>query len=337
MLNQQLPIVELHRHLDGNIRPSTIWSLVQKNKLSLEVSSEQDVASLVQINDKTSDLLAFLAKLDIGVSVLASEEDCFRIAYENVEDAANSCLDYVELRFSPFYMSKAFSLSMDAVIEAVCSGIKQGMRDFPVKCQLIGILSRTFGVDTCADELNALLNHKNQLCGLDLAGDELNFPAELFKTHFTKARDAGLNITVHAGEADGPHSIWNAIRVLGAQRIGHGVAAIKDSQLMNYLASNEIGIETCLTSNYHTATVSDIHCHPLKQFVERGIQVTLSTDDPGVSAIDLNHEYKLAKNIIGLSQSQLDAIQRNGVKQAFLTPLEKEALFNSAKQRSKVL
>lgn len=334
MLNRHLPIVELHRHLDGNIRPSTIWALMQKNDIPNKVKNEQELMSLVQIKDKTSDLLAFLSKLDMGVSVLASVDDCFRIAYENVEDAAHSQLDYVELRFSPFYMAKSFNLSMDAVVEAVSLGIEQGMKDFPVKCQLIGILSRTFGVDACLQELNALLNYRNKLCGLDLAGDELNFPAQLFKQHFIKARDAGLNITVHAGEADGPQSIWNAIHLLGAQRIGHGVAAIQDTQLMDYLAKHNIGIEACLTSNYHTATVSDLSSHPIKQFLEHGMQVTLSTDDPGVSAIDIAHEFNLAKTVLGLTKEQLESIQHFGVKQAFLNSQEKEALYIRAKQRT---
>ena len=188
-------------------------------------------------------------------------------------------------------------------------------------------------MQSCAKELAALLSHKDSLCGLDLAGDELNFPAEQFSTLFAQARDVGWNITVHAGEAAGPESIWDAINLLGAQRIGHGVAAIRDNKLMDYLAKYHIGIEACPTSNFQTGTVENTAQHPLKTFLSRGIAVTLSTDDPGVSAIDIQHEYKVAAEVIGLNKRALSQIQINGVEQSFTTEEEKRALYALARAR----
>ena len=148
-----------------------------------------------------------------------------------------------------------------------------------------------------------------------------------------QARDAGWHITVHAGEADGPQSIWNAIELLGAQRIGHGVAARHDEKLMAYLAEHAIGIEACPTSNYQTATVTDTANHPMKTFLDAGLAVTLNTDDPGVSAIDLAHEYRVAASVINLSKNELDAVQRNAVEQAFLSDSDKQQLFEKAASR----
>ncbi|TPV59877.1 adenosine deaminase [Aestuariibacter sp. GS-14] len=333
-MNPRIPKVDLHRHLDGNIRPATIWELAQIHQLSLPASSAEGLIPFCQIQDKTSDLLAFLAKLDCGVSVLADYDACYRIAYENVEDANQEGLDYVELRFSPYYMAQTHRLTVARVVEAVVQGCKDGERDFGVKVNLIGILSRTFGTDACSQELAGLLAHQDNITALDLAGDELGFPAPLFVSHFKQARDAGWHITVHAGEADGPQSIWHAIELLGAQRIGHGVAAQQDPRLMRYLAEHNIGIEACPTSNYQTATVEDTANHPLKAFLDAGLAVTLNTDDPGVSAINLAHEFHVAKTVIKLSDTQLDSVQRNAVEQAFLTAAEKQQLFQTAALRS---
>ena len=332
-MNPRIPKVDLHRHLDGNIRPATIWELAQLHQLSLPASSAEGLIPFCQIQDKTSDLLAFLAKLDCGVSVLANTDACHRIAYENVEDAHREGLDYVELRFSPYYMAQAHQLHIADVVEAVVQGCKDGERDFGVKVNLIGILSRTFGTDACSQELAGLIAHKSDITALDLAGDELGFPAPLFVEHFKQARDAGWHITVHAGEADGPQSIWNAIELLGAQRIGHGVAARHDEKLMAYLAEHAIGIEACPTSNYQTATVTDTANHPMKTFLDAGLAVTLNTDDPGVSAIDLAHEYRVAASVINLSKNELDAVQRNAVEQAFLSDSDKQQLFEKAASR----
>ncbi|MCW8092433.1 adenosine deaminase [Alteromonas sp. ASW11-130] len=326
MIDYTLPVIDLHRHLDGNIRPATIWELAQQHNIPLPVDNLAQLADSVQIRDRTSDLLAFLKKLDYGVSVLADLDACYRIAYENVQDAKNESLDYVELRFSPYYMAHAHKLPVDAVVEAVINGVKDGQKEFGVKANLIGILSRTFGVDCCELELQALLAHKDHIVALDLAGDEAGYPAPLFSQHFNQAQRAGWAITVHAGEAAGSDSIWNAIRLLGASRIGHGVAAQNDDELLDYLAENQIGIESCPTSNYQTTTLVDTANHPMKSFFHRGIKVTLNTDDPGVSAIDLEHEYRVAYDVIGFTKEELATIQLNAVEQAFLSDDDKAKL-----------
>ncbi|GAC20159.1 adenosine deaminase [Paraglaciecola arctica] len=318
MINPNFPLTDLHRHLDGNIRTSTIWQLAQEFSIPLEQQSLEELLQATQVQVKTTDLLAFLQKMELGVSVLASEQACYQVAYENVEDAKIAGLTYAELRFSPVFMAKAHNLPIELVVDAVIAGCKAGSQTYAIPINLIGILSRSFGEATCHQELQALLKAKDDIVALDLAGDEKGFPAIRFKEHFKLARDVGWNITVHAGEADGPQSIWQAIEELGATRIGHGVAAREDHRLMDFMANNGISIECCLTSNFQTGACTDIAEHPIKKFIEKGIVVTLNTDDPGVSGIEIADEYKLAREIVGLSTEQLAQIQLNGVEVAFV-------------------
>jgi adenosine deaminase len=326
VINPDYPLTDIHRHLDGNIRLSTIWELAEEFSIVLPADNLETLKTKVQIQQKTTDLLAFLEKMELGVSVLASEQACFRVAYENIEDAKLAGLSYVELRFSPVFMAKAHNLPIDQVVDAVVAGCKAGSKKYGVHVNLIGILSRSFGEATCHQELQALLRAKDDIVALDLAGDEKGFPAIRFKQHFKLARDAGWHITVHAGEADGPHSIWQAIDELGATRIGHGVAAREDAHLMDFMANNTISIECCLTSNFQTGACTDIAHHPIKTFIERGIVVTLNTDDPGVSGIEIADEYKLAREVVRLSAEQLAQIQLNGVDVAFATDSVKRGL-----------
>ncbi|TWX51581.1 adenosine deaminase [Colwellia hornerae] len=326
MYNKQLPLIDLHRHLDGNIRPKTVWQLAQKNNIALPETNFEDFLPHIKITDNEADLLAFLKKLDWGVQVLSSLDDVIRIGYENVEDAYLANIDYAELRFSPFYIAMTHQLPIEGVVEAIIEGVNQGRKKYPTKINLIGILSRTFGVDNCEIELNALLAHKDNIVALDLAGDEYNFPGSLFEHHFKKASHAGLQITVHAGEAAGPESVWHAIEKLGATRIGHGVACVKDQKLMDYMLKHNIGLESCLTSNYQTGTIKDLTQHPVKTFLANGLNVCLNTDDPAVENIELEDEFNLASNLLKLSQAQITQLQSNAIEMSFLSHEEKQKL-----------
>ncbi len=334
MIDRSLPLTDLHRHLDGNIRASTILALGQQHGIALPAQELEALRPHVQIVETEPSLLAFLSKLDWGVKVLANYDACRRVAYENVQDLQLAGIDYAELRFSPWYMAMNHHLDPQGVVEAVIDGVQAGCREFGVQANLIGILSRTFGQEQCEQELTACLAYADQLVAIDLAGDELGFPGPLFETHFRRVRDAGLHITVHAGEAAGADSIWHAIRALGAERIGHGVKAIQDPVLMNYLAEQGIGIESCLTSNIQTSTVVSYDSHPLRHFLAHGILACLNTDDPAVEGIELPYEYQIAAPAAGLSAQQIRQAQINGLELAFLSQEEKQALRTLAAQRS---
>lgn len=326
MIHPGFPLVELHRHLDGNVRLQTILDLARRHNLPLPAQDIEGLRPYVQVSDPQPGVLAFFEKFHWLLEVMVDYDACRRIAYENVEDAHNEGIDYIELRFSPFFMAERHQLDPAEVVAAVADGVRAGSQRTGVKTNLIGILSRTYGPEAAWKELGALLAHRDHIRALDLAGDEENWPAELFEPHFRRAAEAGWQITVHAGESAGPESIWKSIRLLGATRIGHAVCAPQDPALMQYLLDNRIGIESCLTSNVQTSTVPTYPAHPLRLFLEKGLLATINSDDPGISAIDLRYEYETAAVLAGLTPQMAHQAQRNALAVAFLSPAEKEAL-----------
>jgi len=328
MINKSIPLVELHRHLDGNVRLETILDIGLKHNLPLPAKDIDGLRPFIQVTEAKPSILAYFAKFEWLVRVMGDYESVRR--YENVEDAAREEIAYIELRFSPWFMAESNQLNPAGVTEAVVDGVQAGQRDFGVKTNLIGILSRTYGTEIAWKELEALLSQKEHITALDLAGDEVNYPARLFADHFAKGRDAGWQITVHAGEVDGPESIWQALRELGAVRIGHATRAPQDPALMDHLLQNHIGIEVSLTSNVQTSVVESYTAHPLRQFLQFGLLATLNTDDPGISGIDLRHEYEVAAPAAGLSPDMIHQAQRNALEAAFLSSQEKQALLAAA-------
>lgn len=334
MIDSSLPLIDLHRHLDGNVRLETVIDLAATHGIELPATDASGLAPYVRVTEPTPGLMDFLAKFAVPMSVLVDLDACRRIAYENVEDALAAGIDYAELRFSPWFMAETHGLDPAAVVEAVADGVAAGSRDTGVETRLIGIISRTYGPETGLVELEALLTHRGVLTGIDLAGDETRFPAPLFAEHFRRVRDASLHVTVHAGEAAGPESVWQAIRELGAERIGHGVRAIEDPALVEYLAENGVGIESCLTSNVQTSTVPSYTAHPLRLFLEAGVLATINSDDPGISGIDLPHEYEVAAPAAGLTREQIRQAQLNSLAVCFLTQDERLSLLDRKRTTS---
>ena len=326
MIDPNFPLVDLHRHLDGSVRLATILDLAKRHGVKLPGATVEELRPHVEVTEPQPGLMAFIAKMLWTTRVLGDGEACRRIARENVEDAKREGIDYLELRFSPWFMAEPHGLDPVDVIAGVVEGIAEGTQATGVKVNLIGILSRTYGAEIARKELDALLTHREHFVALDLAGDEANFPAPLFVEHFARGRDAGWRITVHAGEAGGSQSVWDAIRLLGAERIGHGVRAVDDPALVDYLAENRIAIEANLTSNVQTSTVPDLASHPLREMLARGLLASINTDDPGVSAIDLPHEFEIAAPAAGLSREQIRQAQLNALEAAFLSVEEKAAL-----------
>ena len=334
IIRQDLPLIDLHRHLDGSVRLETILEVGLQHNLPLPARDLEGLRPFIQVTSPEPDILAFFAKFEWQVGILVNYDVCRRVAYENVADAQREGIDYIELRFSPWFMAEPHGLNPAGIVEAVVDGVVAGQRDFGVQTNLIGIISRTFGPEIGQKELDALLTQREHLVALDLAGDEINFPGEWFVDHFRQGREAGWQITVHAGEAGGSPAIWQAIRELGAKRIGHAVRAVDDPALMDYLAENQIGVEMNLTSNVQTSTVSSYASHPLRTMLEQNILATINTDDPGISAIDLPFEYQVAVTEAGLSHPQAVQAQQNALKIAFLSAAEKAALLATKRSGS---
>ncbi len=326
-----LPFCDLHRHLDGSFRLKTVLELADQHGIVLPAQSPEALRPYVQVVGAEAGLMEFLAKFRYLTEVLVDAEACSRIARENVQDAQQEGIDYIELRFSPWFMARGHGLDPADVVAAVIDGARAGERETGVRTQLIGILSRTYGPENCMAELDALLEHRDGLVALDLAGDEKKFPADLFVDHFRRARDAGLRITVHAGEVDGPESIWAAVRNLGAERIGHGISALQDPHLVEFLVARDIGLEVCLTSNVHISAVKDLPSHPARALLNCGLKMNLNTDDPAISAITLRHEYEVAARLAGLDRTMVRQMQANSLDMAFLSASEKSALLKRRK------
>ena len=321
------PLVELHRHLDGNVRTETVLDLARRHGIDLPAWTVEELRPHVQIMEREPSLVHFLAKFALLRRVMVDYAAVRRIVRENLEDAVRDGIDYIELRFSPFFMGEEHGLDTSGVVEAACDALEEARGTIPVQAKLIGIISRHYGPEIGRIELAAILSGRDRgIVAVDLAGDEANFPGGLFVRHFATAREAGLRVTIHAGEAAGAGSVKQAVLDLGAERIGHGVRSVEDPAVLDLLAERGIALEVCPTSNVQTSTVPDFQSHPLPALLRRGLRVTLNTDDPSISGIDLPHEYRVAEEELGLTADELRRLQENAVAAAFLTPEERSGL-----------
>lgn len=339
------PVVELHRHLDGNVRLQTVLDLARRHGVELPASTVEELRPHVQVIDPTPDLLGFLAKFDVLRRVMVDLDAVARIARENVEDAAAEGIDHIELRFSPAFIADFYELEPRAVAETVCAAVAEAAARLPVTVRLIGIVSRTYGPERAWVEVEAALACRpgggapggaatGGIVALDLAGDEAGYPGGLFVEHFRHAREGGLRVIAHAGEAAGADSVRQALDDLGAERIGHGVRAVEDPALVERLAAEGVPLEVCPTSNVQTSTVASYRDHPLGRLLAAGIVATLNTDDPSISGIDLPHEYRVARDELGLGADELATLQRNALAAAFLDDAERAELVARAAGRA---
>ena len=202
MIDYKLPLVELHRHLDGSIRLETILELADQHGIALPANDVEGLAPYIQIDESAPGLMAFLDRFEHMTAVLVDADACRRVAYENVQDAKAEGIDYIELRYSPWFMALSHNMNPHEVMEACADGVRSAERDTGIRANIIGGLSRTYGVEACMSELDAILAHRDDIVAVDLAGDEHRYPAFIFKPHFERVRDAGLHVTVHAVEYD---------------------------------------------------------------------------------------------------------------------------------------
>ncbi|HYN20144.1 MAG TPA: adenosine deaminase [Thermoanaerobaculia bacterium] len=320
------PLVELHRHLDGNVRLETVLDLGRRHGIDLPAWTIEELRPYVQIVGREPSLMDFIAKFEMLRRVMVDYDAVRRIVRENLEDAVREEIDYIELRFSPAFMAEYHGLDPLGVTEAACDALAAA-DDLPVKAKLIAIISRHYGPDAGWVELEAAIRCRDRgIVALDLAGDEARFPGDLFVDHFRKAREAGLHGIAHAGEAAGAESVRQAVLGLEAERIGHGIRAIEDPAVIELLLECGIPLEVCPTSNLQTSTVDSYESHPLPELLRQGLAVTLNTDDPSISGIDLAHEYRIAQDELGLTEDDLRKMQENAVAAAFLSPEERQEL-----------
>jgi len=328
MAHPDIPLVDLHRHLDGSVRLETMLDLARQHGLELPAMDVAGLRPHVQIMETVIDLKNCLPKFALMQKVMVDYDACRRITWENLEDAVREGIDYIELRFSPQFMGELGGLDPMAVTSAVCEAWIEACHRLPVKAKLIVILSRHYGPQACQVELEAAIAHRDRgVVAVDLAGVEEMGPGHLFVDHCRQAREAGLHLTIHAGEWSGAESVRQAVLELGAERIGHAIGAADDAATMDLLAERHIAIESCPTSNVQFSMVPSYQAHPLPMWLQRGLLVTINTDDPGISGIDLAHEYRVVREEMGLSEDEIRQLQENGIAAAFLTDEERAALW----------
>jgi adenosine deaminase len=318
------PLTDLHRHLEGCVRIETLIELGLEHRLPLPAWSVEELRPYVQVDSPVSDVMTYIAKFELMQLCMVSYDAIRRITYECIDDAYGEGLDYLELRFSPVFMAEKHDLDLDGVVEAVCDGLDEALRVLPVRAKLIGIMSRTYGPDSCWQELGAAIRGRDRgVVAVDVAGDEIGYPGELFAGHFHRAREAGMRVTVHAGESSSAAQVKQAVIELQAERLGHAVRAVDDPDVMELIRKKSVGIENCLTSNIQTGVVAAYAQHPLPVYLRRGLLVTLNTDNTVISGIDLPSEYRLAAKELGLSKPELDQLKENALRVAFLSDEER--------------
>ncbi len=300
--------IELHRHLDVSVRLSTLLELAQKKGLEAQSTSVSEFRKKVVLEKPLRDLKEVLATFSLFPKVLDQPEVLERIAFEVVEDCHQEGTEWVELRYSPSFLCESSKLSWDAALDSLENGIQKALKKFPkMKAGLICIAARDYGAQNVNDTVEFFLKHKSRFIGFDLAGNEAQYPCRLFESSFKKLKAAKTQITVHAGEASGPENIWEAIEILGAQRIGHGVKCVEDPKLMQYLAQHQICLEVCPTSNWLTQVVPSLAEHPLPKILRAGIPVTINTDDPSVFGTTLPQETRACREKMGMTENEIAA------------------------------
>jgi adenosine deaminase len=325
---QAMPKVDLHRHLEGSLRLETLAEAAYEHGVDLPSYDIEKLRPLVQMVDGDPyDFHLFLGKFNLLRRFYSCREAVERVAYEAVADAAEDNVLYLELRFSPASLAMAQDFSLDEVTEWVIKAVNRAQQDHQITVKLIVSVLRDFGRDVAEDVVEVAIAYRDRgIVGLDLAGDEVHYPGRPFAGPFRRAKAAGLGVTVHAGEAMGPERVREAITDLEADRIGHGVRAIENSDVLQLVLQRGVALEVCPTSNLQTGVVRSLGMHPLRDLYRLGLHVTLNTDDPSVSNTTLTDEYAVAIQSIGLTMIELKNIILNGIRAAFLPAREKARL-----------
>lgn len=319
---ETLPKVELHRHVEGALRYATMKEWVLADGLQPADAPEAQLRDFILIDKPVDGLKVFLEKFGLIHRVLSTPERIRRMAFEACEDAWNEGVRLLELRYSPVFIQGARAdLDFDRIHAALLDGIAAAQKQHPLPVGLIGILGREWDLPTATRATDFFIANRDTVVGLDLANDEANFGGKPFAGLFRKARNAGLRLTVHAGESAIPtssESIRSALDDLGAERIGHGVQIHKDPALMEEVARRGVILELCPTSNVRTKSVASIERYPIRTIRAAGVKVCLNADDPGVFAYDLNHEYRLMAEKHGLAADDFAAMNRDARAASFL-------------------
>jgi adenosine deaminase len=319
---QRMPKVELHVHLEGSILPRTLIQLAQRNHISLPFDDEASMTELYRFHN-------FEHFLDTYMTItrcLRTEDDYRLIAYEFGCECARQNIRYAEVTFTILTNVSFTGLSWQEILQGLNFGREQANKEFGVRWQWIFDIVRNLP-DTQDRVLDIALSAREMgVIALGLGGSEDGYPPDLFVSTFAHAKSEQLHRAPHAGEIAGPQSVWSAIKLLQAERIGHGVRSIEDPDLIDYLRSNTIPLEICPTSNVCLKVYPDFAHHPLRKLWDAGLMLTVNSDDPPMFGTDLNGEYRVLVKHFDFTQSELEQISLNAIHASFLSQGEKQKL-----------
>jgi adenosine deaminase len=339
---RQLPKVDLHRHLDGAIRPETILRIAQKYGIELPADTAEGLKPFVCVTDKDKDLADFLKKFDIIGKLWVNTDAVREISRQCVLDAKEENIKAMELRFSPEIIAYTANLGLREIMDAVIEGVREGEKETGIIVALTSVIPRHGGPEN-AMKLEELTNEYvkkgaltvdeqnpeekdifkkgfGRFTSIDLACNEAQFPADPYAPVFEKSKNDGISRTLHAGEARGAESVKTALDDCHAERIGHGYRAFEDPALLKRLIEEKKTFEMCPTSSIQTGAVKSLKSHPLKPLIDMGGRGTINTDDPGVCDTDLNKEYAKAITEMGCSLRDVENMIVYAVDAMFLPP-----------------
>ncbi|QDH21585.1 adenosine deaminase [Saccharibacillus brassicae] len=323
---RQLPKVDLHLHLDGSIKESTLWEIASEQGIPLPVAGFEQLTPFMKVTGECGSLLEYLEKFDFVAGFLHKADVLERIAYEVVEQAAEQNCRYIEVRFGP-QLHRSEGLSCGDVIAAVLRGLRRGEAEFGVVSRGIAACLRHHSPHVNLEVIEAAAAFKDEgLVAVDLAGPEAAFPAHLHRAVFEYAQLLDVPVTIHAGEAGGADNIREAILRLGAKRIGHGVRLREDAALLERVRELGIVLEMCPVSNYQTKAMESWETYPIRDYFDAGLKLTINTDNLTVSDTSLVKEYTVLIEKFGFTLPEIAALILNGVDAAFLPPEEKARL-----------
>ena len=323
---EHLPKALLHEHLDGGLRPVTLLELAHARGLAVPTDAPGALAEWMHANANSGSLERYLRGFALTVEAMASTEACERVAFEAAEDARLDGCVLAEFRIAPLLL-EPFGMRAEAVVEALVAGLRRSL----LPCGLIVCAMRTGSPDETLRAAELAARHAGAgVIGFDLAGAERGFPPSEHAKAFARARDAGLGLTCHAGEADAGSRVLEAA-ALGATRIGHGVHLMQGAtpaQTANWIDAARVRglhFEVCPSSNVHTGAFASLAAHPIKAMVEAGLSVSCSTDNRLMSGVTLSGELAAIHARPGLSVAQLAGLMRSAVAASFLPAAVRDA------------
>jgi adenosine deaminase len=327
----RLPKAELHVHLDGSVRPATMLELAAEQGISLPRDDPRELRAYMHVTDARN-LVDYLARFDVTLSVMQTGAALERTAYELAEDLAGENVRYAEIRYSPLLHTRE-GLPLTEAVESPLRGLRRAQEDLGIRCALIVCGIRNMEPETSRDLADLTVAYKNRgVVAFDLAGAEYNYPAKKHKDAFFTVINRNMAATIHAGEAYGPESIHQALHYCKANRIGHGTRLWEDSDLLRYVRDFRIPIEICLTSNVQTRAVASYGEHPLRQYYDEAIVLSLNTDNRLMSGTTVTDEYWLAHRHLGFTWPELVEISLMAFESAFLPWDEKQELIRKVRE-----